>query len=87
MKLPVPAGFIVTTETCLEYFQNHRQMSTQLVEEYTNAVHEIEKQTGRLFPCKIFTFEFRHCNLWAYLDKLENGVRQLQHFRSIWNQI
>ena len=52
MKLPVPAGFIVTTETCLEYYHNNVQMSTQLVEEYTHAVHELEKQTGRLFPCK-----------------------------------
>ena len=80
MKLPVPAGFIVTTETCLEYFQNHRQMSTQLVEEYTNAVHEIEKQTGRLFPCKILdtvviTFEPTSVNL-------ENFLGQLLHFRS-----
>jgi pyruvate,orthophosphate dikinase len=52
MRLPVPPGFIVTTETCLEYFTNHKQMSTQLVDEYTHAVNEIEKQTGRKFPSK-----------------------------------
>jgi pyruvate,orthophosphate dikinase len=52
MSLQVPSGFIVTTETCLEYFSNQKQMSTQLVNEYTHAVHEIEKKTGRLFPSK-----------------------------------
>jgi hypothetical protein len=50
MKLPVPPGFVITTETCLEYFHGHRQITPQLIEEYTRAVHELERQTGRKFP-------------------------------------
>lgn len=51
MKLSVPPGFVVTTEACVEYYQQHKQMSPELVAEYTKAVHELERQTGRKFPC------------------------------------
>lgn len=51
MKLPVPPGFVITTEACVEYFRHHKQISTELVDEYTKAVHELERQTGRSFPC------------------------------------
>jgi pyruvate,orthophosphate dikinase len=55
MKLPVPPGFVVTTESCIEYYRQDKQMSSELVEEYTRAVHELEHQTGRKFPCDPMT--------------------------------
>jgi hypothetical protein len=49
MKLPVPPGFVISTETCQEYFQSGHQLPSTLIEDYTHAVHELERQTGHIF--------------------------------------
>lgn len=50
LGLPVPLGFIISTEACTEYFQDETcRISTQLVDEYTKYVHDLERQTGRFF--------------------------------------
>lgn len=50
LGLPVPPGFTISTEACIEYFNdNKQQLPNNLVDEYTKFVHEIERQTGRLF--------------------------------------
>lgn len=63
LKLPVPPGFVITTESCLEYFHHQQEMTTKetkvvenylpqhFIEEYTRAVHELERQSGRKFGC------------------------------------
>jgi len=52
LRLPVPPGFIITTETCLEYFHSNKTFPESLLHEYTRAVHDIEKHTGRIFGSK-----------------------------------
>ncbi len=47
--LPVPPGFIITTKTCLQYFDSSPELPFGLVEEVAQAVQAIEQQTGREF--------------------------------------
>eukprot|EP01038_Epipyxis_sp_PR26KG_P012263 gene12263-16443_t len=54
LGLPVPAGFIITTETSLEYYQQQLSDSSgasskQLIDEYSHGIKELEKQTGQTF--------------------------------------
>lgn len=51
LGLPVPAGFVISSEACMEYFQaeGKGQLPNHLVEEYTKGLHEIEKRTGMVF--------------------------------------
>ena len=71
LKLPVPPGFILSTEASLEYFhykdvRNHSNpkatkgihaaldtcnvmLSQKFVDEYTRAIHHIEKVSGLVF--------------------------------------
>jgi pyruvate, orthophosphate dikinase len=42
--LPVPPGFIITTQTCLEYFENGFQLPKNLKDEAKKAMIDIEKQ-------------------------------------------
>ena len=47
--LPVPAGFIITTETCLEYYALGRRMPAGLNEGVAQAMRELERRTGKRF--------------------------------------
>jgi pyruvate, orthophosphate dikinase len=49
LGLPVPPGFIITTENFLEYVNHGEELRTELIKSYTSAVHAIERHTGRLF--------------------------------------
>lgn len=54
MKLPVPPGFIITTESCLEYLYGEPGLekdglSSHLIEQYMQGVQTLEKQTGKFF--------------------------------------
>ena len=43
INLPVPPGFVITTETCLEYFDNGFQFPQGLKEQVRTAISEIER--------------------------------------------
>ena len=45
----MPPGFVISTETCLEFYHASRQLPQALVDEYTRCVHDLEKTTGRAF--------------------------------------
>lgn len=47
--LPVPPGFIISTATCLQYFDAAPELPFGLVEEVAEAIKAIEAQTGREF--------------------------------------
>lgn len=59
LKLPVPVGFVITTETCLEYFAHLQTLEATMnpdaifpqyfKEEYTHAVQMLERKAGRHF--------------------------------------
>ena len=46
--IPVPSGFVITTEACKEYLKNHA-LPDGLWEDIVNHVHLLESQTGRVF--------------------------------------
>jgi pyruvate,orthophosphate dikinase len=49
MGLPVPPGFIVTTEACLQYYQNKKKLPKGIMEEVQAALKRIEEKTGKKF--------------------------------------
>jgi pyruvate,orthophosphate dikinase len=53
LGLPVPPGYIISTENCLEFFAQEKiednTLPQELIDQYTKAIHEIETQTGNKF--------------------------------------
>jgi pyruvate, orthophosphate dikinase len=46
LKLPVPAGFTITTECCVDYFKNGSKMPSSLMPEVWEAMKKTEKSMG-----------------------------------------
>ena len=49
MGLPVPPGFIVTTEACLHYYENKKKLPKGLMEEVRANLKIVEEKTGKKF--------------------------------------
>lgn len=49
MGLPIPPGFIVTTDACLQYYQNKQKLPKGLMEEVQAALKKVEEKTGKKF--------------------------------------
>lgn len=49
MGLPVPPGFIVTTEACLQYYGNKKRLPKGLMEEVQANLKKVETKTGKIF--------------------------------------
>lgn len=49
LKLPVPPGFTITTDTCNAYYEAGRQFPTKLEDEVTAALKIIEELTGKVY--------------------------------------
>ncbi|MES2627040.1 MAG: pyruvate, phosphate dikinase [Pseudomonadota bacterium] len=49
LGLPVPFGFIITTPTCREYFENGNKLPRLLEQEYRVALDLVEKKMGARF--------------------------------------
>jgi pyruvate, orthophosphate dikinase len=47
--LPVPPGFTITTDTCMEYYRAGKRLPDGLMEEVRAAVQDVERQMGRSF--------------------------------------
>ena len=47
--LPVPSGFTITTEVCVNYYKSGKKFPAELVSELTKAIAWIEKETGKKF--------------------------------------
>ncbi len=45
--LPVPQGFTVTTEACLKYYQDHEELSEDVVLEIRDQISALEKISGK----------------------------------------
>ena len=48
LKLPIPYGFVITTESCIDYFQT-LEITESLERQYTDALSEVTKMTGKAF--------------------------------------
>ena len=49
MGLPVPPGFIVTTEACHQYYGNKKKLPKGLMEEVQINLKKVEEKTGKIF--------------------------------------
>jgi pyruvate,orthophosphate dikinase len=49
MGLPVPPGFIVTTEACTQYYGNKKRLPKGLMEEVEGNLRKVEEKTGKRF--------------------------------------
>jgi len=47
--LPVPPGFTITTETCMQYIANGNRMPEGVMDSVISALREVENQTGKKF--------------------------------------
>ena len=47
--IPVPQGFIVTTEACNKYYEDGRKITNEVVEEIHANIKELERITGKEF--------------------------------------
>jgi pyruvate,orthophosphate dikinase len=47
--LPVPPGFTITTEACIEYYRNQRQFPPGMWEQVMAALRDVEQATGKRF--------------------------------------
>ena len=47
--LPVPPGFTITTEACLEYYRRSRQFPAGLMDEVRQRMQLLEERTGKRF--------------------------------------
>ncbi|NLL00561.1 MAG: pyruvate, phosphate dikinase, partial [Clostridiales bacterium] len=49
LGLPIPQGFIVTTEACNDYYARGKQVTDEVKEQIFNALAELEKEQGKKF--------------------------------------
>ncbi|WP_081716460.1 pyruvate, phosphate dikinase [Asticcacaulis sp. AC460] len=49
LNLPVPAGFTITTEACVHYYQNNSELPAGLVDEVETSLAHLEKTTAKGF--------------------------------------
>jgi len=49
MGLPIPPGFIVTTEACLHYYKNKKKLPKGFMEEVEVNLKTVEEKTGKKF--------------------------------------
>jgi pyruvate,orthophosphate dikinase len=49
LGIPVPAGFTITTEVCVEFYKNNRQMPAGLDKEVEVAIKKVERAMGAKF--------------------------------------
>jgi len=47
LKLPVPPGFVITTQVCNKYYENKRKLPSNLLSEVKKNISKIEKKTGK----------------------------------------
>jgi len=52
LGIPVPAGFTITTDMCIEYYKNGEKNSPELIEDIKTYVQKLEEETGKKFGDK-----------------------------------
>jgi len=52
LKLPVPPGFIITTEVCKKFYENNKKLPKTLMADVKKNIAKIEKRTGKKWNSK-----------------------------------
>jgi len=45
--LPVPAGFTISTEACIDYYEHNRSLTSEISGQIETALEKLEQQTGK----------------------------------------
>ena len=67
LKLPVPPGFVITTEVCKNYYENNKKLPKNLIPEVKRNITKIEKKTGKKWNSNenpLCCFVVRFCKEW-----------------------
>ncbi|WP_234121420.1 pyruvate, phosphate dikinase [Clostridium hydrogenum] len=52
LGIPVPQGFTVTTEACVKYYEDGKNISNEILEEINEHMKKLEESTGKNFGCE-----------------------------------
>jgi len=52
LKLPVPPGFIITTEVCKKYYENNKTLPKNVISDVKKNIAKIEKRAGKKWNSK-----------------------------------
>ena len=52
LKLPVPPGFVITTDVCKKYYENNKKLPKSIIPEIRKNIAKIEKKTGKKWNSK-----------------------------------
>lgn len=52
LKLPVPPGFVITTEVCKQYYKNNKRVPRSVISAVRKNIAKIEKKTGKKWNSK-----------------------------------
>ncbi len=52
LGLPVPAGFTISTQACLDYYQREKSLNKEIKEQVLAAIKSVEKISGKKFGDK-----------------------------------
>ncbi len=98
--LPVPPGFTITTETCIEYIKNGKKMPEGLMDEVKVALAKVEEKMGRKFgdPAKPLLVSVRSgakfsmpgmmdtiLNLGLNKETIEGMIKETNNPRFVWD--
>lgn len=62
--LPVPPGFTITTQTCIDYYANHKKFPAGLEDQILRNLKAIEKETKKKFGDPLQCIAFKR-SLWC----------------------
>ena len=66
LGLPVPQGFIISTEACTQYYKDGRKINDTILAQIKKSMEALQKQTGKQFydifvvSFLLFIFSLRH---------------------------
>lgn len=49
LKLPVPPGFVISTDACLDFYKNNKAMNDEIKKQALDALKKVETITGKKF--------------------------------------
>jgi len=52
LKLPVPPGFVITTEVCKKFYENNKKLPKEVITQVKKNITKIEKKTGKKWNSK-----------------------------------
>src|SRR3712207_6391282 len=49
LNMPIPPGFTITTEACIDYYNQNESISPEIEKQIYAALQKLEKENGKIF--------------------------------------